>query len=1195
MRNSTVVKAIYNGNGVTRRWDIPFEYLDTSEIEVILTTVVDDINVEEHIPANEYTIDTSSGEVIYPADMSVAPVEEGKKVTIHRVTDLYQESDYTNQGALWPESVEASFDKVHQILQEHQEGIDRSVKVDITGNDDPQQYFNEIIETAKLGLIKAGEAIAAAENAAASEANAAASETSAANSAAAALASQQAAALSETHAATSETNAAASETTAVASANSATASQQAAALSAESASASKLSAESSAGTAVANAATSTSAAQTAQNAATTCSEVLPQVLGAASNVATKASAAAASATQAALSANAAETASQTAVNAAEDAQDAADDAQAAANAAAVSAGAAATSATQAETANTEAKYYAKITMDKIAESAVGYPSQVGTLEYTGQVQTPTWDVFYEPQKLTITGDTSATDAGTYTITMTPKPTYYWWDDDTTTAKTQTWTIGRAAITTPPSQSGVIVYDGTEQSPTWADYDSSKLTIGGDTAGTNAGTYTATFTPTANYKWADGTTTAKSVTWEISAATVTIPTVTDTSKTYNGGSQAPTVTGLDTQTVEVVDDATAINAGSYMITFRLKNASLKWSDGTTSDKSFAWTIGPKAVTAPTVTGTSFTYDGTSQGPTIGSYDTDAILVSGTTEAVGAGNYSVIFSLVSATNYKWSDETTEPKSVSWAINPATVAVPALSNKSKTYNGSAQSPTVSPYDSNLVEVTGITTATNAGSYTVTFHLLNPNVTWADETTADKTDTWEIAKAAGSLTLSKASVTLNTAQMSDTVTVTTVGDGVISATSSNTAIATATVSNGVVTITAVANGSASVTVAVAEGTNYLAPTSQTIATTVTLYQTMTVTINLSDSNPDTCCTYADDAVGMTPGSDAWDTFFGHYPVIFQNGVEGKKLQRNNFNLHEDGTSADITSGSEGDVMIAFPRRGLKMSKSGNIITISMTNNLDDTSFEFMAHKRGSTLKDKFYLGAYKGSEVSSKLRSLSGKTCATNKTIGAFRTLAQANGAPNGSGGSGYDQSGWYQLIYRQCMYILKYKSLNSQSKVGRGFVDRNSAKKSTGGTETKGMDWGETTGKEPMKLFGIEDFWGNVNELIDGCFSDSSRNIKTATENFNDTGSNYTARGVAASANISFGYMNNCVGDTHSGFTPTRKSGSETTYFCDGISLLASRMPLFGGGLNDASYAGAFLISFDVIASYADGNISARLMYV
>lgn len=364
-----------------------------------------------------------------------------------------------------------------------------------------------------------------------------------------------------------------------------------------------------------------------------------------------------------------------------------------------------------------------------------------------------------------------------------------------------------------------------------------------------------------------------------------------------------------------------------------------------------------------------------------------------------------------------------------------------------------------------------------------------------------------------------------------------------------------------------------------------------------MTVQIDLSNSNPDTCCTYKDNAVGMTPGSDAWDDFFGHYPVMLKNGVEGKKLQRNNFTKHEDGTSANITSGSEGDVMIAFPRRGLKMSKSGDIITISMTDNPDDANFEYMAHKRGSTLKDKFYLGAYQGSEVSSKLRSLSGKTCAVSKTIGAFRTLAQANGASNGNGGSGYDQSGWYQLVYRQCMYVLKYKSLDSQSKVGRGFVDgdRYDSQKATGGTETKGMDWGETTGKDHMKLFGIEDFWGNVWDWIDGYFSDSSLNIKTATENFNDTGSNYTARGVAASANIPYIYMNNCVGNTHSGFTPTSTSGSGTTYFCDAASLAASSVPMFGGYWANGSAAGAFIMNVDYTAVDNAINVGARLMYV
>jgi formylglycine-generating enzyme required for sulfatase activity len=179
---------------------------------------------------------------------------------------------------------------------------------------------------------------------------------------------------------------------------------------------------------------------------------------------------------------------------------------------------------------------------------------------------------------------------------------------------------------------------------------------------------------------------------------------------------------------------------------------------------------------------------------------------------------------------------------------------------------------------------------------------------------------------------------------------------------------------------------------------------------------------------------------------------------------------------------------------------------------------------------------------------------------------------------------------------MYVLKYKSLNSQSKVGRGFVDgNNSAQKATGGTETKGMDWGETTGKDHMKLFGLEDFWGNVWEWIDGYFSDSSRNIKTATEKFNDTGSNYTARGVAASSNVSWGYMNNCVGDTHSGFTPTSTSGSETTYFCDYAGLDASYLPLFGGTWSYASNAGAFVLRVAYSASDTRAYIGARLMYV
>ena len=270
--------------------------------------------------------------------------------------------------------------------------------------------------------------------------------------------------------------------------------------------------------------------------------------------------------------------------------------------------------------------------------------------------------------------------------------------------------------------------------------------------------------------------------------------------------------------------------------------------------------------------------------------------------------------------------------------------------------------------------------------------------------------------------------------------------------------------------------------------------------YRVMTVIIDQSNSNPETCITYADDATSMTAGSSEWDSFFGHYPCLLKDGVEVGRLNLNNFAQFEDGTNADITSGSAGDVMIAFPKLGYKISTSGDVVTVSMTDNPNADGYCYLAHTRGTTVKDVFYLGAYKGYVTSSKLRSLSGKTPTVNTTIGDFRTQAQSNG-------SGYDQSAFNQLIFRQCMYLLKYKNLDSQTAVGYGYANGNSSSASTGGTNTKGMDYGETTGKLQMKLFGLEDFWGNVYEFIDGIFSDSSRNILTATENFNDTGNGYT----------------------------------------------------------------------------------------
>ena len=153
--------------------------------------------------------------------------------------------------------------------------------------------------------------------------------------------------------------------------------------------------------------------------------------------------------------------------------------------------------------------------------------------------------------------------------------------------------------------------------------------------------------------------------------------------------------------------------------------------------------------------------------------------------------------------------------------------------TYTGSTQSPSWSNYDSAQLTIGGATSGTNAGSYNATF-TPNANYRWSDGTTTAKNVSWTIGKAAGSLSISPTSMTLDATTTSGTITVTRAGDGNITASSSDTDIATVSVSGNTVTVTGVASGSATITVNVAEGTNHTAPSSKTVSVTVQLIQAL-------------------------------------------------------------------------------------------------------------------------------------------------------------------------------------------------------------------------------------------------------------------------------------------------------------------------------------------------------------------------
>lgn len=172
-------------------------------------------------------------------------------------------------------------------------------------------------------------------------------------------------------------------------------------------------------------------------------------------------------------------------------------------------------------------------------------------------------------------------------------------------------------------------------------------------------------------------------------------------------------------------------------------------------------------------------------------------------------------------------TKTATTSVTVNRKTISAVPSQSGTLTYTGSSQSPTWTGYSTTQLTIGGTTSGTNAGSYTATF-TPKSNYRWADGTTTAKSVSWSIAKAAGSLSISPTSMTLDTTTKSKTITVTRSGNGTISAVSGNTAAATVSVSGNTVTVTGKANGSATITISVAAGTNYTAPASKTCAVTV-------------------------------------------------------------------------------------------------------------------------------------------------------------------------------------------------------------------------------------------------------------------------------------------------------------------------------------------------------------------------------
>jgi hypothetical protein len=310
---------------------------------------------------------------------------------------------------------------------------------------------------------------------------------------------------------------------------------------------------------------------------------------------------------------------------------------------------------------------------------VAVPVQNGMPVYDGTAKTPSW-TGYDSVKMTMSGETSGVNAGTYTAKFVLGYGYVF-PGDQDEAEVE-WTIDRATIASLPSQSNVLAANGTPQTPTWDGYDVTQLTIGGDRFGTDAGNYTATFTPTANYKWWDGSTEAKEVTWTITSVIVSIP-VQSGSLTYTGAPQTPEWDNFD-QENSSVSVTPQTNAGTHSATFTLLTG--MWSDGTTGKKTVNWTIGRASIPAVPQQSGSLKYDGNPKTPSWDTnYDSNKMTVSVEAQINAGTGYTASFTPDS--NHQWWDGSVGAKTATWTIGKGDQVV-SVSPQSVTLNTSTRS---------------------------------------------------------------------------------------------------------------------------------------------------------------------------------------------------------------------------------------------------------------------------------------------------------------------------------------------------------------------------------------------------------------------------------------------------------------------------------------------------------------------------
>lgn len=421
---------------------------------------------------------------------------------------------------------------------------------------------------------------------------------------------------------------------------------------------------------------------------------------------------------------------------------------------------------------------------------------------------------------------------------------------------------------------------------------------------------------------------------------------------------------------------------------------------------------------------------------------------------------------------------------------------------------------------------------------------------------------------------------------------------------------------------------------------------------------IDKSNDNSEDAVIYTHDAVTMTPAhmdftNDRFDygswgnAFFVRdcYPVALNlDGTIAYRLDPDDYTKKTDGTASDIfyelltaapsdwstqwkqyytKSGDEyvlndqssaptfatdtyykltynssftGNFMMAFPKVWFYRHEDSQYNYIEISNYKLSDDWKCYAHINASGQEvDFIYLPLFKGVIVNSKLRSLPGQIPQGNTTATDEVNAATALG----SRWQIWDHSS-AELI--NDLLTLMSKSIDSQGRFGKGRESGyNSAdtvtygKLQTGTLIKSGKFHGFSSSYKEVKVFGIESFWANRWDRLQGMLLVNNVWKIKMIPPYNFTGTDFVTLSNAEVPSGD-GYLSKVQTFEYGSIPASIANGSSTKYFKDYFYKTATdtRVALRGGGCNAGGYAGFRSVSVYGAASFSAGHIGASPVY-